>query len=295
MKRGVRRRWGDEPGARRWRVLEVPAHRAPSAQARIDVRGDELSELALLVVIDLPRFGNTLQPNTPAVRSLPVHIALVLTATTVVAVLTACGVDATSAPSVSSDAGHPDAAGALMADAGIAPGSVPSIEPVDGAYCALDDVATEDLGGWVDEFSPAELPDEPWADVAGRCGDDVETLSWRLMNCERAARGIPPVACDLRLVWAGRQHSVDMRTSRHFGHDSADGRTTFDRLDALGLEWSWAGENLAMYDDVVDAHAGWMRSPAHRRNILNDQYVLGGVGAVQGGERYYLTELFLRP
>ena len=245
----------------------------------------------MLVVHDLPTFGNTLTLSTTLVRSLPAHISFITTAAMFVALVTACGVDATSAPSVTSDAGHPDAVAALTADVGIAP----SVDLVDGAYCALDDVPTEDLGGWVDEFTPAELPDEPWADVAGRCGDDVETLSWRLMNCERAARGIPPVACDLRLVWAGRQHSVDMRTSRHFGHISADGRSTFDRLDALGLEWSWAGENLAMYDDVVDAHIGWMRSPAHRRNILNDQYELGGVGAVRGDERFYLTELFLSP
>jgi hypothetical protein len=203
----------------------------------------------------------------------------------------ACGVDATSTPVVSSDAGHPDAANALTADVGV----VPLPARAGAAVCALDDVATDDLGGWVDEFSPATLPDEPWADVAGRCGDDIETLSWRLMNCERTVRGIPPVACDLRLVWAGRQHAAHMRATRHFGHVTPDGRSTFDRLDDLGLEWSWAGENLAMYDDVVAAHDGWMRSPAHRRNILNAHYVLGGVGAVEGDEHYYLTELFLRP
>lgn len=166
-----------------------------------------------------------------------------------------------------------------------------------GAFCTLDDVRADDLIGYHDDYFPAEsLPESPWPDTAGRCGDDIETLSWRLMNCERMTRGLEPVSCDLRLVWAGRRHSVDMSRRGYFDHTDLDGGTAFDRLGDLGIVYTWAGENLAMFDDVISAHREWMRSVGHRMNILNDRYAYAGVGAVTAPSGVlYLTELFIRP
>jgi len=166
------------------------------------------------------------------------------------------------------------------------------------AYCAIGDVRSDDLGAYYDAYIPeAYSLITPWPDTPGRCGDDLETLSWRLMNCERMSRGLDPVSCDLRLVWAGRRHSENMLRDARFDHTDRLGMSSFDRLAARGIEYTWAGENLAMFSDVQSAHQGWMDSASHRRNVLNDQYSFGGIGTVAapGNHLLYLTGLYIRP
>jgi uncharacterized protein YkwD len=165
------------------------------------------------------------------------------------------------------------------------------------AACGVSDIRTDDLNGYVDDYVPdSSLLHEPWSDSPGRCGDDIETTAWRLSNCERLARGLQPLACDLRLVWAGREHSMDMAARNYFAHQSPEGITSTDRLDSQGIEFLFAGENLAAWSDIVGAHRGWMASEEHRRNILNDQYSHAGVGAVRAADgRIMAVELFIRP
>lgn len=165
------------------------------------------------------------------------------------------------------------------------------------AACTIENVRVDDMSDYEEEWAPDDTPSPtPLADEWGRCGDDLETLTWRLTNCERIAREVQPLFCDLRLAWAGREHSADMRYHRYFGHVSPDGKTSFLRLDARQIPFMWAGENLAQYSDVSGAHASWMRSEGHRRNILNDQYTHMGVGVVQTAEgNLYMTALYIRP
>ncbi len=174
---------------------------------------------------------------------------------------------------------------------------LPSSESGEGWLCAAVDVRTDDLAGDLDDAIPEQpWPASPAPDLPGRCGNDLETLSWRLTNCERIARGYDPVSCDLRLVWAGRLHARDMVDRGYIDHRSPDGKGPFDRLDELGVSYSWAGENLAVFQDVESAHMGWMRSDAHRVNLLNPAYQRGGVGiASDGGRLLLLTETFTRP
>src|SRR5699024_3816785 len=93
------------------------------------------------------------------------------------------------------------------------------------ALCALEDVRTDDLIFNITRTYPAGY----WGDVpisdahGGRCGSDLETLAWRLLNCERISRELPPVDCDLRLVWISRQHADDMASRNFFGHVNPDG------------------------------------------------------------------------
>jgi uncharacterized protein YkwD len=165
------------------------------------------------------------------------------------------------------------------------------------AVCSVADVRLDDLTAYEEDWTPVDASaPSPLGDEWGRCGDDLETLAWRLTNCERLARDLEPLSCDLRLVWAGRDHASDMRDRAYFSHLSPDGETAFDRLDERQVPFVWAGENLAHYTDIGGAHASWMLSEAHRRNILNDRYSHVGVGVVPGNDgQIYATELFIRP
>lgn len=163
------------------------------------------------------------------------------------------------------------------------------------ALCALEDVRTDDLIFNITRSYPAGYwGDTPISDAhGGRCGSDLETLAWRLLNCERISRELPPVDCDLRLVWISRQHADDMASRGFFGHVNPDGQDAFHRLTGRGIYYGLAGENLARQSSILEAHIAWMRSPLHRRNILTEQYHYAGIGVVPDGRQLLLTEAFV--
>ncbi|MBP1633163.1 MAG: rane protein, partial [Acidobacteria bacterium] len=55
-----------------------------------------------------------------------------------------------------------------------------------------------------------------------------------------------------------------------------------DRLEAAGLTYSLAGENLALAATITQAHDGLMGSPGHRENILRPEFRRVGVAVVSG-------------
>lgn len=106
----------------------------------------------------------------------------------------------------------------------------------------------------------------------------------------------PPLERDELLEVAARLHSLDMAQQRYFSHDSLDGRTFSDRIDATGFTGAPPiGENIAMgYTSVDEVMAGWMASPGHCRNIMNASYHVLGVGyaEVEGGDGPRWTQDF---
>lgn len=163
------------------------------------------------------------------------------------------------------------------------------------ALCSIEDVRTDDLVfTYTRAYPEGYWGDKPIADQhSGRCGDDLETLAWRLLNCERITRDLAPVDCDLRLVWIGRQHADDMASRGFFGHINPEGQNSFHRLSGRGIHYGLAGENIARQRSIFDAHSAWMDSPQHRRNILTEQYHYAGIGVVPQGRQLVLTEAFL--
>lgn len=55
-----------------------------------------------------------------------------------------------------------------------------------------------------------------------------------------------------------------------------------------------AGENVG-YDTSVEAvQAGYMRSPDHRKNVLDRKWTHVGVGAARNGGRWFTVQVFLQ-
>lgn len=103
-----------------------------------------------------------------------------------------------------------------------------------------------------------------------------------LVNGERAAHGLPPYAADTLLARAAMIHAEDMARTGIVSHDGSDGSDPSERLDAVGYPWTWVGENVAAgQDDPVSVVAGWMRSEAHRNNVLHDSFTAAGVALVR--------------
>ena len=114
---------------------------------------------------------------------------------------------------------------------------------------------------------------------------DLEAQMLELVNQERAAAGLGPVAPDPELTEVARAHSADMFARGYFAHVSPDGLNPFDRMTRAGVTYRAAGENLALAPTVRVAHTGLMNSPGHRANILHPSFGRLGIGIMDGGYR----------
>lgn len=161
--------------------------------------------------------------------------------------------------------------------------------------CGVDDVNIEDLDSQLDEGVMEDGWNRPVSDEQNRCGDDFETLLFRVANCERKVRGLSPLECDLRMVWAGREHSRDMERRGYFDHVTPEGVTPDERLDERGVDWRATAENIAQAPTMALAHTAWMESEGHRSNVLSTDFTHMGVGVIEGQAGYMVTVLFLRP
>ena len=114
---------------------------------------------------------------------------------------------------------------------------------------------------------------------------DLEKQMLDLVNRERQAAGLHPLAPDPELTEVARRHSTDMFARGYFAHDTPEGLTPFDRMRAADVRFITAGENLALGPTISVAHTGLMNSPGHRANILRREFGRVGIGVMDGGMR----------
>ncbi|HEX8558096.1 MAG TPA: CvpA family protein [Pyrinomonadaceae bacterium] len=114
---------------------------------------------------------------------------------------------------------------------------------------------------------------------------DLEAQMLDMVNEERRAAGLKPLAPDPEMTEVARAHSADMFARGYFAHVSPDGLNPFDRMTRAGVQFRVAGENLALAPTVKVAHTGLMNSPGHRANILHPSFGRLGIGILDGGYR----------
>ena len=102
-------------------------------------------------------------------------------------------------------------------------------------------------------------------------------------TCGRdALPSVPPLALQRQLNEAARDHAADMAAKGYFDHNSPDGRTPSDRMQARGYRGSAYGENIAAGNEsAYDTFIQWKNSPGHCSNMLNSSYSELGVGYVR--------------
>jgi uncharacterized protein YkwD len=103
-----------------------------------------------------------------------------------------------------------------------------------------------------------------------------------LLNRARLDAGEDPLAWSPALAVVAEGHAVEMYTGGYFSHRSPVTGTVGDRLEAAGITYVVAGENLALAATATDVHAGLMASPGHRENILRPEFRRVGVAVVAG-------------
>jgi uncharacterized protein YkwD len=103
------------------------------------------------------------------------------------------------------------------------------------------------------------------------------------VNLVRSRRGVPNLTVDTLLSQAAHMHARDMARRRFFGHDTPDGTSLPDRLQAVGFHWRVAAENIALDQDEQHANAALLGSAPHRANILDARVRKIGVAALRVG------------
>ena len=101
-----------------------------------------------------------------------------------------------------------------------------------------------------------------------------------LANVERIRRGLPPLSLHQLAAQVAREYSREMFIYNYFDHVShVTGKTLDQRLDANGIDFRLAAENIARGQlDGIEVHHGLMNSSRHRDNILNRDLKSLGVG-----------------
>lgn len=126
---------------------------------------------------------------------------------------------------------------------------------------------------------------------------DREVLSYeeevvRLVNQIRRENGLGTLSLNWELSRVARYKSQDMADKRYFSHTSPTYGSPFQMMQAFGLTYRTAGENIAYgYSSPQAVVTGWMNSEGHRKNILNASFTQIGVGYVPQG--HYWTQMFM--
>jgi uncharacterized protein YkwD len=105
-----------------------------------------------------------------------------------------------------------------------------------------------------------------------------------LLNQQRAAHRLLPLALDANLTRAAVSHSADMLRRGYFAHDGPQGTwdiriRRFAERAVLGEILEYGSGHYATADGIVTS---WMESTPHRRVILTPDLRLIGIGIVVG-------------
>lgn len=166
----------------------------------------------------------------------------------------------------------------------------------------------------------SSIPDAPYIEPSA-----LEARVHELINEKRQQNGLTSLSYDSFLADIARGHSWDMNVRNYFEHESPEGKSATDRGNDAGYPciryvkpniYSGLSENLYMgyrysgyytnssgaitsynwrtLDDLAQVTVnGWMDSPGHRKNILDDHVILEGIGvAFSSDDKVYITENF---
>lgn len=138
------------------------------------------------------------------------------------------------------------------------------------------DMNTENNSGMNETVPPTQPP----SGTEGQ-GFDQQRMEQvvELTNQERRKNGLPDLKWDPSLSKMAQVKANDMEQNNYFSHDSPTHGSPFDQMEKMDIDYSAAGENIAVGQDSPQQVVNdWMNSEGHRKNILNPEYTHIGIG-----------------
>jgi uncharacterized protein YkwD len=135
---------------------------------------------------------------------------------------------------------------------------------------------------------------------------DLEAVVLGAVNAYRSSKGLPALGRAAPLQTAARAHAMDMAINEFVGHRSSTGMQFDSRMRAFkdgALFLPSMGENAARQragGAVSRAKAQklveqWIKSPSHRRAMLNRSFTSVATAVVQKGDHLYAVQIFSGP
>ena len=112
------------------------------------------------------------------------------------------------------------------------------------------------------------------------------------LNESRQEAGLAPLKVSPELLQAARQHSWTMARQHKLSHQLPGEPELQERLGVTGAHFFRSGENVGFNTQADLIHDAFMHSPPHRQNLLTPEYNSVGIGIVQKGDEYWVTEDF---
>jgi uncharacterized protein YkwD len=112
------------------------------------------------------------------------------------------------------------------------------------------------------------------------------------VNQARRSQGLPVLRWDETLATAARHHAEVMAEHRSAQHAFEGELSLAARVKQAGAHFSWLSENVTQGPSPEFIHMQFMKSPAHRANILDRDMDSIGVGVVDEGGQLFAVENF---
>lgn len=150
------------------------------------------------------------------------------------------------------------------------------------------------------EPEPAVPPADGWSQGWADREDEMLVLvnEMRQNGGDCPSRYFGPRATlvmNAQLQTAARLHSKDMADNDYFSHDSRNGDSPWDRIDAAGYTAQGVGENIAAGNaSAEETFSQWVNSNGHCVNMMSSNATEIGIGYANGSAAFghYWTQTF---
>lgn len=126
-----------------------------------------------------------------------------------------------------------------------------------------------------------------------------EQLLANAVNSARVRNDRTPLAINLSLQKAARDHSVELARNNLFTHDFKRDGVSYPFAKWINWYYSGclAGENIVWNTKLSDQTAVrlWLHSPEHRANLLSSEYTQMGVSIIRAKKKTIAVNEFGRP
>jgi len=121
-------------------------------------------------------------------------------------------------------------------------------------------------------------------------------------NSQRSSNGKSTLTINAQLASAAQTKANHMVTNNYWSHTTPDGQEPWVFIQNAGYSYSKAGENLAYgFATSADAVIGWMNSPTHKANMLDNSFTDVGFGFANSsnfngdGQQTVVVAMYGRP
>lgn len=109
-----------------------------------------------------------------------------------------------------------------------------------------------------------------------------------LINQYRKNNGLPALNTLNILTTTAQTKARDMVEKKYFSHNSPTYGSPFKMMQANGISYRTAGENIAGNSSLQNAVSAWMNSETHKKNILSNAYNYVGIGVQKSSVYGYI-------